>query len=72
MGYKKHFDSRDAAIVLALADNAMNPTRVAEQTYMHRNSVIYRLRKIRDVTGLDPMSFRDLGKLVEMAKRQED
>jgi carbohydrate diacid regulator len=58
-------DKRDVEIILALADNNMNETQTARDLYMHRNTVIYRLRKVKKLTGLDPMNFYDLCKLVE-------
>lgn len=68
MKYKKHIDSLDNKVILALADNAMNPTQAALQLYMHRNSLIYRVEKIERLTGLSALNFYDLVKLVEMAK----
>lgn len=63
-------DERDAEIILALADHNMNETQTAKDLYMHRNTVIYRLRKVKKLTGLDPMNFYDLCKLVEMVKER--
>lgn len=58
----------DWRLVLALADNNMNETEVARSVYMHRNTVCYHLRKVKALTGLDPMRFYDLIKLVQIAK----
>ena len=59
-------DERDVEIILALADNNMNESETSRALYMHRNTVIYRLRKVKRLTGLDPMNFHDLCKLVQM------
>lgn len=37
----------------------MNASDAARKLYMHRNTIIYRLNKIKEVTGLDPFTFRD-------------
>lgn len=63
-------DERDAEIVLALADHNMNTSETARVGYMHRNTVLYHIRKIKRETGLDPTNFYDLCKLVKMAKRR--
>ena len=59
-------DEVDVSIILALADHNMNITEAAIVVYMHRNAVLYRLRKIKRKTGLDPTNFYDLCKLVDM------
>ena len=59
-------DELDVQVVLALADNRMNVSEAARVLYMHRNGVSYRIKKIRRITGLDPLNFYDLYKLVEM------
>ena len=63
-------DERDAEIILALADHKMNISEVARVGYMHRNTVIYHIGRIKKITGLDPTEFYDLCKLVEMVKER--
>ncbi|HHV07106.1 MAG TPA: PucR family transcriptional regulator [Firmicutes bacterium] len=41
-----------------LADN-MNVSRAAKHLYLHRNTLIYRLSKIQNLTGLDPRNFEE-------------
>ena len=43
-----------------------SPLHSAEELYIHRNTLLYRLKKVRDVSGFDPMNNEDLSKL-EMA-----
>lgn len=62
----------DAEVVLALADNNMNVSVTAKALYMHRNNVIYHLRKVKSETGLDPMKFYDLYELIQMIGGNED
>ena len=59
-------DERDVKIILALADNNMNESETARVLFMHRNTVIYHLGKVKRLTGLDPMNFYDLCKLVQL------
>lgn len=62
-------DERDAEIILALAHNNMNVSDTARDMFMHRNSICYHITKVKRVTGLDPMNFYDLHKLVKDAKK---
>ena len=39
-----------------LADN-LNVSQAAKHLYLHRNTLLYRLAKIRSLTGLDPRNF---------------
>ena len=57
---------RDKEIIIALADNRMNINKAAEASFMHRNTVVYHIGKIKQITGLDPTDFRDLCKLLEI------
>ena len=43
----------------AFLENDMNLTTTAKQLYIHRNTLIYRLDKIRKETGFDLRRFRD-------------
>lgn len=65
-------DERDAEIILALADHDLNITKVARAGYMHRNTVLYHIGKIRKSTGLDPTKFYDLNKLLQMVRKRRD
>ena len=62
--YAETLDNLDLDIILSLADNNMVVTRVAKAVFMHRNSVLYRIRRIKKLTGLDPMNFYDLHNLL--------
>lgn len=59
-------DELDVEIVLALADHNMNESSVSRALFMHRNTVIYHIGKVKKKTGLDPAKFYDLCKLVQM------
>ncbi len=55
----------DRQIITTLADNDMRPTETSFQLGVHRNTVCYHLKKIKQLTGLDPRNFYDLHKLVQ-------
>lgn len=42
-----------------LFDNNLNVSLTAGQLYMHRNTLIYRINKIKRLTGLDVHKFSD-------------
>ena len=60
----------DKKVILTLADCNMNITQASEKLYMHRNSVVYHIKRIKKQTGLNPLNFYDLCKLVNMAKEE--
>lgn len=43
----------------AFFDSNMNITNTARTIYVHRNTLLYRLEKIKQFTGLDPKKFSD-------------
>lgn len=55
-------------IIIALAQYDMNAQAAADAIYVHRNTIHYHVRKMRDATGLDPRNFYDLCKLLPIAK----
>lgn len=61
----------DAQAVLTFADCNMNAAEASRRMYMHRNTVIYHLDKVKRETGLDAQNFYDLIKLVGMAKEEQ-
>ena len=59
------FEDRELMVTLrALFENDLNVAKTARTLFMHRNTLIYRLKKVRDTTGLDPCSFKDAVTLV--------
>lgn len=44
----------------AFADCDMNIKAAAQKLYVHSNTLRYRLRKIKEATGLNPRRFFDL------------
>ena len=67
---KNVIDDRDIQIIIALADNNMSRNKAANAVYMHRESVVYHIKKVHRLTGLNPMNFYDLHKLVPMMKER--
>ena len=58
----------DYRVILLLADNSMRVPETAYALKLHRNTILYRIGKIKRITGLDPQKFYDLCKLVDMAR----
>ena len=54
-------------IILAYAENDMNATLTAKETFHHYQTVHYQLHNIREKYGLEPHNFYDLVELVKMA-----
>ena len=65
-------NKENARIILAMANNNMNVCEVARQLFMNRNTVIYRLNKVKIQTGLNARQFYDLIELVKIAKEVLD
>ena len=40
-------------------DNNLSISKTAQAIYAHRNTLLYRLRRIKEITGLDPKKFDD-------------
>lgn len=61
-------NKEDAHIVVAMANHNMNVTNVARAIFVHRNTVLYHLNKVKQQTGLDARRFYDWVELVKMAQ----
>lgn len=61
----------DLEVIRALADSSMNIAETARKIYSHRSTVEYHIARIQRITGLDPLNFYDLIKLLELAKEAE-
>lgn len=55
-------------IILSLAKNDMNISRVARDMKYHRNSILYHMDKIKRETELNPYKFYDLIELLKMCE----
>ncbi|MDE6558140.1 MAG: helix-turn-helix domain-containing protein [Clostridia bacterium] len=59
-GYTKAFEDADLVeTCLCLFNNDLNVSRTAGELYMHRNTLIYRIAKLKRLTGLDACKFSD-------------
>jgi carbohydrate diacid regulator len=43
--------------IVSLLNNNMNITSTAKNLYIHRNTLLFRLKKFKEITGLDPCGF---------------
>lgn len=55
----KKIDENKAITLETFFTNGLNIQKAADDLYVHRNTLIYRLYKIIDETGYDPRKFRD-------------
>ena len=68
-------DKLDVSIIRGLADNGMNITRTARAMFVHRNTVRFRIERVKKKTNIDPIDFYGLCKLLMLAgqiEKQED
>ena len=55
------FEDTDTGIILeGMMENDLNISKTAEALFMHRNTFLYRIEKIKGLTGLDPKKAKDL------------
>lgn len=59
-------------IIRAMMDADGNSAKAARAIRKTRNAVCYHIDRIKEETGLDPRSFRDLRTLVEMAQSMDE
>ena len=58
-------NAKEWETLIALADYGMNISEVAKKTYCSRQNVYYRLRQIENKTGICPLDFWGLKRLLE-------
>ena len=57
-----------AEVILALADNGLRVNTAARKIYRHKNTLDYHIQAVKKATGLNPLDFWDMQKLVPMAQ----
>ena len=62
----------DIQVVLAFADNNMNATETGRNLFLAKSTVQYHLESVGKKTGLNPLKFYDLVKLVRRLKKRRD
>lgn len=65
-------NEKDFHTILAFARNNMKVQATADELGKRRDTVGYRIVRIKAITGLDPRNFYDLIKLVDMANSRLD
>ena len=60
----------DQAIIIALAENGLSVSKVARQLHYHRNNIDYHIRRIQEITSLNPKDFYDMIKLLRMCGKE--
>ncbi|MBO5715055.1 MAG: helix-turn-helix domain-containing protein [Clostridia bacterium] len=69
---KNEISKAEVEIIFTLAECGLNPSRAARKLNIHRNTVIYHIGEIEDFTGLNPLDFYDLQKLLERVKADDE
>ena len=64
-------DELDVEIIRGLANNRMNVTETSKAMYIHRNTVLYRAKRVQKKTGIDPFDFYGLCKLLILVGNME-
>jgi carbohydrate diacid regulator len=60
----------DIKVIIEFANNNMNVSETARHLFMHRNTVIYHLEKVKQITGLSPFNFYDLIQLLKESNEE--
>lgn len=58
-------------LIKSYVNNSMRLYAVAKEFYMHRNTVEYRFKKIKNKTGLNPKKFEELAELLQIANKKD-
>ena len=68
------FDEEILTTINKFFENSLNVSETSRQLYIHRNTLVYRLEKIKKITGLDLREFDDaiVFKVALMVKRYLD
>lgn len=69
---KTEISKMDIKVVFALAECGLAPSRAARKLFVHRNTVLHHIGEIKSYTGLDPLDFYDMTKLLERFKEVEE
>ncbi len=54
-GLTRKYDMKNT--IISLLNHNMNITSTAKSLYIHRNTLLFRLKKFKEITGLDPCGF---------------
>lgn len=65
-------NEKQRAVVIAFADNDMSLTKTASAVFYSAANIQHYLRKIAQLTGLDPKKFYDLVELVRKIKEDQN
>jgi len=72
MKKKINLTEREKEVVLSFAENNMNVSKTARVLYLHLNSVIYHIERIREKYNVDPKNFYDLCELLQQIKSGDE
>lgn len=67
---KKDWERQRMDLIKALADAGMSVSGAARNLFMHRNTVVYQIERIRR-EGHDPLDFHQLAALLGYVKKED-
>jgi sugar diacid utilization regulator len=62
----KALSNLDREIIMAFAKYDMKPYRVSQNIYLAKGTIMYHVKKIKQITGLDIRKFYELCELIEV------
>ena len=63
-GIKEFLNDEELKIsIKSLFDNNLNLSVASKKNFMHRNTLVYRVEKVKKMTGFDAKSFEDATRL---------
>lgn len=65
---KNTLTETDARVILSMTENGMRVKAVADKLHYNRSTVDYHIKKIHEITGLNPKELFDLQRLIPIAK----
>ena len=68
------FDEETLSTIYKFFENSLNVSETSRQLFIHRNTLLYRMEKIRKATGLDLRKFEDavvFRMMMNKGKKQE-
>ena len=68
----KNLTDLDIKVLIEFANNNMDVSKTARQLFLSRGAAFYHLEKVERKTGLNPLNFHDLVKLLETYNGKED
>ena len=67
--HKTEISKTEIEVIYALAKCGLNPSKAARKMNLNRNTVLYHIGEIKNITGLNPLDFYNM---VELQKKYKE